>query len=317
MRRRRSYTRSSPTTWISASIKTIGTRKYYAVCKYENQIYSIGDAVLLNAIDEPLPIGQIVAMWEQGKKKWLTINWFYRATDLQRPIEKRLKSILKAKDSPEEDVTTINRNIKKKGKAPPKKKSDPAEEDTLKDTFDYISKMKPQEILVSNHRDYNYPSTLICKITVKHMDEIENMEKYQKRNKNKYLFYKKHVDLSSFKLTNAKPTDHSPSSPTPSKKRKPPSSANQPPWKRQHIHVVKDKDVDDPSIEYDHNVGIDEIVNKEESISCPNSTWSILKVTSWLLTLKLSEDYSKLIQDNVIDGEVVLSLKERKDWMES
>jgi len=194
--------RSSPTTWVGDTITTIGTRAYYAACKYENEVYRVWDAVLLNSEVEPLPIGRIVAMWEQAKKKWLTINWFYRATDLQRSIEERQKSILEAKDSPDDEGTT--RNTGKKGKAPPsRKKPDPTEEDTLKDTLEYISKIKPQEILVSSHKDDNYPSTLFQKITVKHADEIPNMEDYLKRDKKIFLYYKKHVDLASFKLTNA------------------------------------------------------------------------------------------------------------------
>eukprot|EP01124_Arcella_intermedia_P025855 TRINITY_DN4718_c0_g1_i3.p1 TRINITY_DN4718_c0_g1~~TRINITY_DN4718_c0_g1_i3.p1 ORF type:complete len:480 (+),score=107.21 TRINITY_DN4718_c0_g1_i3:21-1460(+) len=187
--------RSSPTTWVGDFLKVIGTRTYYSACKYENEVYRVWDVVMLNSDVEPFPLGRIVAMWEQAKKKWLTINWYYRATDLQRSIDERQRNMEIRDDD----------DISKKTKPPSKKKSE-IDEETVKETLEYLSTMDPQEVIVSSHKDDNYPSTLFRKISVKHLEEIPNLEEFKRRDRRTNLFYQKQIDMDTFKMSNAIPT---------------------------------------------------------------------------------------------------------------
>jgi hypothetical protein len=73
-------------------------RIYYGGCVFEGATYrlfpfslssyfSVWDTVLLNSDVTPLPIGRIISMWEQAKKKRLTIEWFYRGEDVKRACQ--------------------------------------------------------------------------------------------------------------------------------------------------------------------------------------------------------------------------------------
>lgn len=58
------------------------------------------------------------------------------------------------------------------------------------------------EIFASSHKDDNYPSTLNCKVTVKHIDEIEDLDAYIAQGP-KFLFFRKRIDLQTLELTDA------------------------------------------------------------------------------------------------------------------
>lgn len=44
----------------------------------------------MNSENESFPIGRIVSMWEQAKKKRITIEWLYQSEDVERACEKQL-----------------------------------------------------------------------------------------------------------------------------------------------------------------------------------------------------------------------------------
>jgi len=70
----------------------------------------------------------------------------------------------------------------------------------MKETLEYMSTVRVQEVVVSSSMEDNYPSCISRKVTVKHIDEITNIEDYQKRDKKNNFYYKKLLDISTFKL---------------------------------------------------------------------------------------------------------------------
>jgi len=238
--------RSSPTVWLGNPIKTVGTRLYYDACRFENTVYKVWDAVLLNSDFDPLPIGRIVSMWEQAKKKRLTIEWFYRGHDIVRATQDRIyleddkaddeigpddrakrrklsDSISSAKNLTTVSPTNTSRRVatqtsgldpdfkltsasprseKKRTNGDSSTKKSKQLLDAISTAVDYINNKSENEIFVSSHKDDNYPSTLNCKVTVKHMDEIDDLDAYIAQGP-KFLFFRKHIDLLTLELTDA------------------------------------------------------------------------------------------------------------------
>jgi len=123
-------------------------------------------------------------MWEQSKKKWLSINWLYRSSDVHRLAEERKREA--------KDLDYDSSEDGKRGKK--------YDEEVMKETLEYMSTVRVQEVVVSSSMEDNYPSCISRKVTVKHIDEITNIEDYQKRDKKNNFYYKKLLDISTFKL---------------------------------------------------------------------------------------------------------------------
>jgi len=151
---------SAPTYWRGDAVKSAGTRKYYRQCEYEGEIYDIHDCVLLNCNDRPFYVARIMEMWEQAKKKWLTVLWFWRASDVLNEL-------------------ALNNSLSKEEKQTVEK---------------YLKSSHPQELFQSSQMDSNYPSTLVCKCNVRFFDEIKDLNGYIKENKEANFYYKKHWD---------------------------------------------------------------------------------------------------------------------------
>jgi len=149
--------RSSPTYWVGEPAKHIGTRVYYSACKFENETYHVYDCVMLNCDIEPYPIARIMGMWEQAKKKWLTVQWFYRAKDIVNSFSQAAKTGKKI---------------------------------SYAKALEYLKQVHPQELFVSSHMDDNYPSTLRCKCKVIHHSKAENLDEFLK-NQTCFFFQKR------------------------------------------------------------------------------------------------------------------------------
>jgi len=223
--------RSSPTVWLGNPIKTVGTRLYYDACKFESTTYRVWDAVLLNSDFEPLPIGRIVSMWEQAKKKRLTIEWFYRGHDIVRATQEKGTALddkeddgddrkrRKISDGSAQSISSSGRRVATqtlsidadfKLGSPLKTEGKRCRSDSRSHHLDaaiakvneYINTKSDNEIFASSHKDDNYPSTLNCKVTVKHIDEIEDLDAYIAQGP-KFLFFRKRIDLQTLELTDA------------------------------------------------------------------------------------------------------------------
>jgi len=162
--------KSAPTYWFGGPVLEINTRTYYARCEYEGEIYDIHDFVLLNCNSRPFFVAQIMEMWEQGKKKWLRVLWFWRPCDIEKELEAD---------------TTISKEKRSQVEAT-------------------LQSVHPQELFQSSRMDYNYPSTLVSKCKVKFYKD-DNLDRFLKKDTQKHFFYKRHWNPESKTITEATP----------------------------------------------------------------------------------------------------------------
>ncbi len=68
----------------------------------------------MNSDFDPLPIGRIVSMWEQAKKKRLTIEWFYRGNDILRATQDKSDDKEEGEDRKVKPFSIFNSHVQRR-----------------------------------------------------------------------------------------------------------------------------------------------------------------------------------------------------------